>query len=67
MEVLKASAIRGRLLGILNFSNTLPSIAVPMIGLALLREADGYIWLFIGAATLMGAGTSAFFAIKSVR
>ncbi len=67
MEILKGSASRGRLLGILNLTNTLPSIVAPALGVALLRQPDGYVWLFVSAAAFMGAGTLAFLPIRSVR
>lgn len=65
MQLLPAPDHRGRDLGILNLTNTLPAMVAPLLALALAPEKTGYtLWLLILAlGTLAGGGVA--LAIRS--
>jgi MFS family permease len=60
MQLLPSPEHRGRDLGLLNLTNTLPAMVAPLLALALAPEKTGYsLWLLILAAgTLAGGGVA---------
>ncbi|MEP9360258.1 MFS transporter [Sphingomonas sp. KR3-1] len=60
MQLLPTPAHRGRDLGILNLTNTLPAMVAPLLALALAPEKTGYtLWLLILAAGTLAGGAVA--------
>ena len=60
MQLLPSPANRGRDLGILNLTNTLPAMAAPLLALALSPDRAGYgPWLLVLAAGVLAGGAAA--------
>ncbi|NYT40287.1 MFS transporter [Sphingomonas sp. R-74633] len=60
MQLLPNPAHRGRDLGILNLTNTLPAMVAPLLALALAPEKTGYmVWLLILAGGTLAGGAVA--------
>jgi MFS family permease len=67
-QVIPARRLAGRYLALMNFANTLPQVAAPMIAVALTsRFAQGYQILFAMAGVLALLGAAAVGPIRRVR
>lgn len=66
-DVLPSAEDAGRYLGLSNLANTLPQMAAPLLGAALLEAASGYAWLYLSAAAAAAGGGLLVLAVRRVR